>query len=431
MGLGENDAATNALNESLRERITSIPGLEFYKDKDYCRVVDFLMTAVAKLKVENSALKKELDGTVVSAIQNESAEIGRQETPSTTAQAESPVFERFHVVYCNDSGTSEKNCFRDVPRKFKGDVQSDHIRGQIQLPNTSKNLDDNKRTAFLIVSEYDCDTSKSKDFQRSVGYKNGRLIADSPLAESKRGHIAVGPVLHRALKAIVSSHQNRFKGCKKRLPSWYPEPYFLFYIHNRTFVELSECSGLDDFDRICVQLLHSYLEKECRKDWNEADELLSRGKINGKHLSKLYRPSELIINRSKDGEDTIQAEKVIKYPFYDPKEQMSSNSWTFNGKFRKLKRTTEVKANCMEMVENPDDEKDIKENCIWVPLRFCDDGLQDRLVSRGTKFWNCRKKKLLSYVEPTDYWDHQVLSILRDFSAALNDWNIGRTTLYG
>jgi hypothetical protein len=297
----ENDYANNALLTHVREKLASIPGLELSGDGIHSRVIDFLINTVAKLSMENSILKKELamaeEVKRFHAKDKIESEQQANESSENPVSSETQVYETYHVVYC-DGG--KKNYFRDVPRMFKGDLKSDHLRGLVGVVNMSKYLENQPHVVFVVVRQYNCSCGKGLDYHRIMGYKDGKLIKDSPPAESKENHVIFGNLIHTAMKCIIKTHPDCFKGYSaENLPKWIQEPYLLFYAHNKTFLELAKSGGLDDSDFERVKLLTTWLEDNWRKDWDEADELLSRNKINAKHYKKLFRPNELVLNPRK------------------------------------------------------------------------------------------------------------------------------------
>ncbi|KAI5928584.1 P-loop containing nucleoside triphosphate hydrolase protein [Camillea tinctor] len=384
----------------------SIPGLEFYKDKDYCRVVDFLLATISKLKVENSALKQQINNASISSLLAQSTESSREkdheDEPHDSPKA--PTYDICHEVKCRHTNApnhgSVINYFRDTPRLFKGDSVMDHLRGCVAVSNMLKYFEEHPDTAFVVNNEYTCEDIRSRTVQ-IVGFRSGRLMADSSPAESNITNVALRVSLVRALVAVMNTHTGRFKGyCSRRLPLQFSEPYFFFYVHNRTFMELADKSDLDDYDRDAIKLLCSYFEKTWRQDWDEADELFAKGK--------------LLIGVKDSREDAVTACQVMDWPWAGPMpgalqgpQHVRTMSWEFNGNFQKQESLIPISdISAKELSDNI--ETDITTLPPY-PLRFAKepDLIEEQLISRGTKFWNCRKQKLICYMDSKKHDDSQ------------------------
>jgi hypothetical protein len=146
----------------------------------------------------------------------------------------------------------------------------------------------------------------------------------------------------------------------------------------------------------------NWFEENCRADWDEADELFSRGKITAKHYPKLFRPDELILNPRKENEGIVWVYKSRTYPWKDDKDaKIDMLRWDYNGAFRKNEVTMVICNTEKDYgdISERDGEVDIT-SLIFYPARFAGPDVLRKLVARGNKFWGCRRKKLISYTEP-------------------------------
>ncbi|KAE8442756.1 hypothetical protein EG329_002896 [Mollisiaceae sp. DMI_Dod_QoI] len=373
---------------------------DLYNNSPSSQLFQFLLDVIQKLEVQKEALESQLSsarqsvGAVVSAPNpnHENADYGNTD--------KSPIYEEFHLVWHGE----HKQYFRDVPRKFEGDLRSDLLRGRQEVENGTKYLKDHQQTAFIVIREYDGNSYLSANHYSSAGSKGGKLIQDAPLAESYQQNISTSPKIQQALRAMIDKHSESFSGfCTDDFPKYFLEPYLFFYLKNKVILGLLDSSGLDEDSCRYMKLLCGWFEDNCRADWDEADELLSRGKINAKHYRKLFRPDEIILTKLDDG--ILHARKTEPYPWRDEKDRVIDIfQWTFNGSFTKDKLTLGLRKSDIDLIfDEKDGEKDITSLQIY-PLRFADDGLQQKLSARGEKFWTCRKKKLVCYRE-TDYMD--------------------------
>lgn len=172
-------------------------------------------------------------------------------------------------------------------------------------------------------------------------------------------------------------------------------PYYMFYVHTKTFNELVDSASLTDPEKEGIRMLCRWFEENCREDWDEADELLSRGKINYKHCKKLFRPEELVISPRKDDEFLIWVTKTKQYPWNHPGDQsVDLQEWEFNGYFRQCLSAVFLFGPAALIVEK-EGERDITSLGRY-PLRFATEGLRQKLIARGNKFWNYRKPTLVT-----------------------------------
>jgi hypothetical protein len=350
---------------------------------------------VLEQKVEKRLQPQDTEKTN-GAVPDEAAEPKGAE--SKEEAKDSPIiFEEFHVVSCNENN----QYFRDVPRKFKGDVRADHLRGHHEVENGSKYLERNPRTAFAICSKYNCDSYLAQNHHSHTGSKGGKLIQDAPIPERKLEYILTGAMLRSALITIINSNPERFDGYQtSNFPRWYEEPYLMFYQRNKAFVELVDSCGLDEDSRTCVRLFCLWLEDHWRQNWDECDELLSRGRINYKHYTKLFRPNEIVVTKVDD--EQLQATKIKPYPWRSDNDgTVDALQWTFNGKFVQRSITYELKKGLASIIDEKDGEKDITSLATY-PLRLADEDVYDRLCARGEKFWTCRKPRFVCYKETDD-----------------------------
>ena len=414
------------LGKQIEQKLATIPGLELAGDGFNSQLIDYLIKSVAKLSTENAMLKKELQAAqkgegrqLPKKSRAEQVQIDAHDDEAIE-NPETPTFKEYHLVWC--AGT-KRNYFRDVPRMFKGDMKSDHLRGLRGMENMSKHLEKHKEIAFAVVHQYQCSCAGGPDYHRRVGYKDGKIIDDSPPAESDKKHIVAGEGIERAMKNIMQSHPLRFKGYKEKPPNVFYEPYLFFYANNKPLLELADSSNLDEFESKSVKLLCDWFEKNFRKDWDEADELFSRGKVTVKHFPKLFLPDALMLNPRKYEQGMIWVYKVKPYPWRDIEDKDADVYWwTYNGKFQKIDGIIDtsmmVTQEGFQMFER-DGEVEITSLRVY-PLRFAKPGVHEKLITRGNKFWGVRKKKLVSYTEPDSEGDgiSKPVSIVQGFSSS-------------
>ncbi|KAK4185152.1 P-loop containing nucleoside triphosphate hydrolase protein [Podospora australis] len=316
-----------------------------------------------------------------------------------------PKFGEYHVVYCS---SGKYNNYHDVPRVFQGDSRFDHLRGKQGLPNMVAQFKTDPSLVFAVLHEYYCSCCGGPDYQRQVGYINGKTIADSPPAISTTKYVALNPDLMGTLHRLAKAHPERFKGWNlANMSSLSYEPHYTFYVHHSAFLELADASHLSAFEADSIKLVCNWFVENFKDDWDEADELFARGKTTAKHYRKLFLPDGLMIgNHSTDTPGIIKAYKVMPYPWHLPENAKGDRSaevyrWEFNGTFNKyynVESLVDVRTREGDIVGEKE-EVDITSLTIF-PVRFAKPGTYEKVVARGSKLWAYRKQKLIAYCEP-------------------------------
>ncbi|KAK4040164.1 hypothetical protein C8A01DRAFT_35852 [Parachaetomium inaequale] len=390
----------DVLHTQIREKLASIPELSLPDDSPHSQLIEYLTASMAKLSVENRMLEEALIAAKQShPVDNTGVQAQDAENTNGQDKPDQPAFEEVHMVRC---ASSNSTYFRDAPRMFKGDLKSDHLRGLHELENMSTYLANHKQLAFVVVHHYKCRCAGGKDLHRQIGFKGGKMLEDSQPPEPDMKHIVCSRNVAAAIRDIAKAHPGPFEGWEMaKLPRWSYEPHFLFYVHHKAFVELADSSNLDEFDSQCIKLLCSWVLDNCKEDWDEADSLFARGKITAKHFDKLFRPGELVIQQLNHG--IAQVHKVAPYPWtYEHDSTMTCYNWSFNGLFAKRQffvDLSNMRSPSGSAIRPEDEEVDITSISVH-PLRFSKPDVYDYLLARGSKFWSCRKKRIIAYHDP-------------------------------
>lgn len=376
-------------------------------------------SAIAKLCVENMILKNKLD-TALRTAQASTDQPSDSIILEPLAENKSPkpdTFKNFHLVYCTRGRNSY---YKDVPRMFQGDLVSDHLRGQQGLPKDLTNfLKDNPEIIFTTIKCYSCGCTGGPSYHGTVGYRDGKLVADSPLAEpAKDAQIVLGKRIQDIIKSIIKSHAESFKGYSAvDFPALWIGPYRFFFTHNKTLLDIATSADMNESDRSCIQMLCNWFETNHQKDWDEARELMSRGKINPKHYTKLFGPDELYVGRVVEDPDVLEVFKSQEYPWIVPRDSfVDQHSWAFNGRFYKTTSTCPSRVFPKPSVSD-ETEVDIT-SLDQYPLCFAEPGTKEKLIARGHKFWNCRTRSLVCYRESGEA---PMLGQVRDTSQYRNE----------
>ncbi len=399
----------DVLQAQIHKKLESIPELGLSSDESPSReLIEYLTASLAKLSVENRMLKEALQAAKQSRPADDGDGVAKapvtenmdqQKNPSDESWPEAPVFEEMHLVDCARSKTS---WFRDVPRMFKGDLRSAHLRGRHGVENLSAYIKNHPKVTFALVHEYKCFCAGGKNYYRMVGHRDGRMLDDSRPAEAESNSVIYSQDIRAALQKIAAAHPSCFEGWEmSKLRLFSVEPHLLFYTHHKALLEFADSSNLSEFDSQSIKLICNWMCENKREDWGEADELFKRGKVTARHMNKLFRPGEVVVGQALGFLPGLTwAYEVAAYPW--DTETVSILAWGFNGRFYKTKCVLDFSlmiTQSSSLVDSEKGEFDIA-SLKWFPLRFSEPDLYDRLLARGNRFWSCRRKKIISCRNP-------------------------------
>ncbi|KAM7189870.1 P-loop containing nucleoside triphosphate hydrolase [Rhypophila sp. PSN 637] len=307
----------------------------------------------------------------------------------------SPTFCFLHKVICRNGGQTH---FLDPPRVFRGDRKLDHVRGQMGI-DLGTYFDQHCEEVFAVVDIYKCACGQGPTDHQVVGFSDGRLVQDLSTATCTGQAVFLRDSLRDTIKDLITLHPARFEGFSSRqTDAWCHKPYYPFYLHNQTFLDLVHSNDLEQERSAQLGLLCEWFKDHLRQDWEEADEMFSRGKVNLKHCTKLFRPSELVFHPRENDPGLGKVFKTDDYPWrYTDVKYVDISEWEFNGSFYKTKLWIDVTSKLTQW----EPESDIT-SLPYYPLRFADPDLQRKLIARGHKFWSCRKQKLVTFMQETE-----------------------------
>ncbi|KAF2498988.1 hypothetical protein BU16DRAFT_446688, partial [Lophium mytilinum] len=167
-------------------------------------------------------------------------------------------------------------------------------------------------------------------------------------------------------------------------------PYTAFY-HGRSLLadHASGRSGiLEPLHQDHLQSLLDYVLGFCADDYKAADVLFAMGLVDKQHFQKLFPPNEVLVD-AKDPQPL--AYSTIDCAQNHPLELLLTVwNWQYDGLFRQK--------NSLLTVTWPSYDGQIPISALPVyPLRYDTTGLKERLIERGQMFWECRKRKFVSY----------------------------------
>ncbi|KAM5353992.1 hypothetical protein ACJ41O_000642 [Fusarium nematophilum] len=398
------------LAQELTSKLSGLVAQQASSDPAASRVMENLISTVSRLQVENEMLNEEL-GQIKATLPGSSDNDQSAVTTTETTQVPKPLrFETLHFVHCADGEGVFEIYYLDPPRLHQGDTKDEHLRGTIKVgdvDDVDDYLSNHPEVVFAELKEYEC----NRWYVSRIISKEGRgrvLVQDSSAAECKYTRICIGSAARAGITAVVQAHPGLFPSFGKRYvrsTDYFP-PYFPFYLQGRLLMEKVATSDLDGLERESVEFLCQWMADNCRESWNEADELFAQGKVNKKHWDKLFWPGDLIVSPDIDGAGRMQCATVQQFPDNSsPNKGVNFLECIFNGAVLNVSNHFGIDSmfpNNMAMVTRSSEETvDIK-SLKRYPLRFAADGTREKLVARGNKFWQCRRRRLVCYNESSE-----------------------------
>ncbi|KAK7420310.1 hypothetical protein QQZ08_010443 [Neonectria magnoliae] len=379
------------------------------------QVTEHLISTISQLQAENDMLKEKLK-TFEATELDSSLAVGEGKHHQPCDDTKLPLFESLSLVEQEVNHRIYDLYYLDTPRMFKGDTKKNQPRGAIEVEKAEAYLRNHTNLSFVVVEIYRFDKTLVEDIFDKVGQISGRLLADSTPLKMKSREICLGPRAKEALNSIITTHPDRFSGFQKIVEDhqlWHTEPYLFFYVHNKTAMELQDTSGLDELETQALQALLTWMEDNCRQDWDEADALFAQGKVNLHHFSKLFLPGELIVSENRgEHRGVITATQACDY--YTDKRMMHKTQY-FDGEFfttseiiphfPRVGESARMKKGFSARTDSADVPVAITSLNAY-PIRFAEEGLEAKLIARGHKFWRFRSKSVVCYneVEEGDYY---------------------------
>ncbi|KAH7140821.1 P-loop containing nucleoside triphosphate hydrolase protein [Dactylonectria macrodidyma] len=298
---------------------------------------------------------------------------------------------------------------------FKGDTRKGIPRGAVEMEGVLTYLQNHTNLGFVVLEVYRFNSYSIGEIFDKVGAAIGTLNKDYRSLETASRAIYVSPIVESAISSIMKACPERFPGFERLSnpnTSRHEQPYTFFYLYHSTLMEFLSGDTLNELEKRHFGFVLEWMENNARADWNEADELFAQGKVNSKHYAKLFRPGELVVWPDYFGKGTTCASVVgdfphINFPAYEDSSYITCYVWDFSGKFSRLLDFISSKVEkCLntDSVHKSEDEAVNILHLSKYPLRFAEDGLRMKLVARGEKLWQLRRKTLVCIKEQNDHF---------------------------
>ena len=264
--------------------------------------------------------------------------------------------------------------YEDKPvRSFNDRSQDLALSGKTIVRNLGHYCSQNPDISFIVFKEYLCVEDAAPRAPWRTHQRKGQSGSEiSPRCE--RLYI-VSDILQKSLDdvALCSEPESRISaGGKRETAAPYP-----FLYHHRELLSLreKEATGLV---KQHITLLLKFLKAGYDAEYREADTQFANGILTDKHIEKLYRPNDIVIEKS---ETRSMAYVVREWPESEQNVvKISCWSWLYDGMF--LQRQ-----DMMLKIGLPLPEDFKISDLSFVPIsRASDENIAD-LRHRGRKFW--------------------------------------------
>lgn len=299
-------------------------------------------------------------------------------------------FNRSHhhpVAYYEDKPT-----YRDRHSGGEGKLMGDKV-----VHSLDDYLGLQSKVSFLVVQDHSC----TGQFQ-----SDDHILEDNHrrnLGPSKENLRIVAPLLQEALLKVAEYPPTQGLPLAVLRDQGMGAPYpFLFHHHKR----LVELAGEEMYEGVLGPLLE-FLDTNYRKEYDEANSLFEEGVVTGCHLTKLFKPNQMVISRS---ESNVLQAYILHSCLTTQRDKILFQGWSLVYDGKGLKRNPWV-----QEIDGLLDERIRIADFKVHPADFARPEDTEYLEKRGRKFWNMRnqtytcytgwdKARLYHYVCPTPYF---------------------------
>ncbi|KAK5046859.1 hypothetical protein LTR84_007213 [Exophiala bonariae] len=335
----------------------------------------------------------------------------------------------------------------DVPEWIEGQGSQRHLRCSLPLANFELYLEKNKDIAFVVYRDFhpERDIAPSNATHRPAKGTSGG--APQPTSESIR---PIGRVLTEAIETLLSSRNDyssllsEYKSSKEL-----HAPYLPVYNSRKDLHAIQE--GLSAEAQKQFSLLLQYITDRYGDKYAAADSLFLEHKVSSENVPYLFKPGDILVERRQNRYAAFVASSWpskgrVRYvsrlkgdirsgenlPLYGSEESSKRVSnekmrvqcwavtgwyWAFDGHFQRQNCRHEFDIEVGEEINYDTTIRDsidgghdtsigarqakeqaIKDLSIF-PLEYAEPDLVDRLQRRGSTFWKCRNRLLVSYME--------------------------------
>ena len=288
-----------------------------------------------------------------------------------------------------DQPTFKEVYFRGANRPTK------KLEGSERINEVERYLRSRPELSFVVFKSHVCEDQRDNTLNwfRPKMYCYCRNCVQNDLNQQKKGYELraeqlriMSPTLKKALRGLGKTRMDGFTVGSEGDPHMCA-PYLFLYHHRAEMAEkLGEGDG-EESDHL--QLLKDWVNENYGKEYEEADELFKNGMVSEAHLSKLFKPNQVIIKK-KSGPDAV-AYAAHWWPYWKDGELLIQLwRWKYDGfdLTRRKKR----------LVLTYDTHKNVPITDLDAfPMEYAPKATIDSIMDRGKRYWSMRNGHFASY----------------------------------
>lgn len=344
----------------------------------------------------------------------------------------------------------------DKPEWIPGQGEERQLHGTLPVHNFDLFLEKNKDISFIVYHDFDPASPSNPDAgTANKGGSGTGFLYPQPLNETIQ---PVSEVLIGAVKTILGAREEYSSILRNFRSSLELQAPYLFIYHSRKELDTIQ-EHLNSEACKEVSLLLDFVQLQYGDRYAAADDLFQRRKITSDYIRYLFKPGDVLL-RQEDGR--FEAFIATGWPVMSAKQdvpgfhdggqstlygpqlglrqvthgkhtllrwEVSGWHWAFDGKFQRQHGRYDFEievdgigkgsapASSMawqnQVMEEPrSNERNITGLKVF-PLEYADPGLVESLRKRGSTFWKCRNRRLVSYLQDDQYSAQNTVSLRR------------------
>lgn len=310
------------------------------------------------------------------------SESGCENESENSNQPSPPRYQILHRIFCTESSHQHDICIYEDPPTFRKSAFDGEagIQSKIGIPNLETYLSRHTNTCFLVFKEHNCalEQRKHRRWMRRIG----NITISSERGERMR---IVSSQLRKALEQVAEFQIFNDADDDAEDDKEWDAPYLFLFHHRKKLATLAE----DPAFKAIVTPLLKYIEENFGEEYEEANHLFSQHLVTAFHISKLFRPNQMVVSRQK--EDSLEA-YVLKTDAVLERDMIALEGWSWEYNGTVLQRLG-WKGKINTVPEEPTLISDLSIH----PADFAQSEDLEKLGQRGKKFWDMKGQTYTCY----------------------------------
>ena len=339
--------------------------------------------------------------------------VAKKNVPLNLASQPRSRYLILHNVQCSGAITAsedhskhlDSSYFLDTPRMYAKDSRGSALRGMHQVTDVEEYLESRQDICLIVYKTYDCtrylqEIRDQFDKLAPESMNHSVFLEFRPWFYSLKNDAAPAKALAEYIQVVSSRLEKGLTKLTLSDPDTYSAwqdsknlaaPYDYFY-HHQASLRIISPQLLDAQSQEELLVLLDFIQASHGSEYDEADHLFSEGYVSKRVFTRLFRAHEIIVGNVEGGAQAYMIEKYEGSP--GKTVDLACWYWGFNGDFQRTK--VQISVNWPN--EN-DDIVPVTSLKVW-PLRLDKTDILEHLEERGSRFWECRRRKLVRYASP-------------------------------